>query len=84
MQYQPDQANDKIAKISGNNRGAAGASMAGTPMQASPMPGGISFGMQPQNASTFHPGLNLHEQMLVLSGVLTVEQAEKKNKKKSK
>ena len=37
-----------------------------------------------QNASTFHPGLNLHEQMLVLSGVLTVEQAEKKNKKKSK
>ena len=90
MQYQPDKANAEIAKelsktkTSGNNRGAAGASMAGTPMQASPMPGGISFGMQPQNASTFHPGLNLHEQMLVLSGVLTVEQAEKKNKKKSK
>ena len=59
-----------------------------TPVQA-PAPAPASpaapAGAPPmQNASTFHPGLALSEQLLVLSGVLTVEQAEKNKKKKSK
>ena len=52
------------------------ASMAGSPTPAMPTTGGVSFSSQPQNASTFHPGLNMSEQLLVLSGVLTIEQAE--------
>jgi hypothetical protein len=46
---------------------------------ANPAPtnAGAPAGTPPaQNASTFHPGLNMSEQLLVLSGVLTIEQAE--------
>ena len=57
-----------------------------TPAQApAPASPAAPAGAPPmQNASTFHPGLALSEQLLVLSGVLTVEQAEKNKKKKSK
>jgi hypothetical protein len=59
------------------------ASMAGSPTPAMPTTAGVSFSPQPQNASTFHPGLNMSEQLLVLSGVLTIEQAENNlNKRK--
>lgn len=37
-----------------------------------------------QNSSTFHPGLSMNEQLLVLSGVLSLEQAENNLKKRKR
>lgn len=41
-------------------------------------------GMPMQTASTFHPGLSMNEQLLVLSGVLSLEQAENNLKKRKR
>jgi predicted lipid-binding transport protein (Tim44 family) len=54
---------------------------------ANPAPtnAGAPAGTPPaQNASTFHPGLNMSEQLLVLSGVLTIEQAENNLNKRNR
>ena len=64
-----------------NNAPAQPAAPVATPAPANV---GAPAGTPPaQNASTFHPGLNMSEQLLVLSGVLTIEQAENNlNKRK--
>lgn len=79
-----DFGNNKMSnmiKTSGPNAGVG--NMAGNVTGSNnTMPANLSFNMQ--NASTFHPGLNINEQLLVLSGVLTIEEAENnlKNRKR--
>ena len=70
-----------IAATPTNNAPAQPAAPVATPAPANV---GAPAGTPPaQNASTFHPGLNMSEQLLVLSGVLTIEQAENNlNKRK--
>ena len=80
-----NQNNNKGIKTSGPNANSAnrGGFGGNVPPSNNMIPSGVSFSSQPQNASTFHPGLNMSEQLLVLSGVLTIEQAENNlNKRK--
>jgi hypothetical protein len=69
VQFQPNQNFNKSIQTSAPNAG--GANMGGTTPAL-------------QTASTFHPGLSMNEQLLVLSGVLTIEQAENNLKKRRK
>lgn len=76
-----NQKMQKMMRTSTPNAGAA--NMAGNVVASNnTMPAGISFNMQ--NSSTFHPGLSMNEQLLVLSGVLSLEQAENNLKKRKR